>query len=907
MSEAAPTETAGQRAKRRVSIVPHTHWDREWYATFQTFRLSLVDLLDELLPALEADLGYAHFLLDGQMAAVDDYLAVRPAAEDVIRRLVSSGRVAVGPWYTLPDEFCVSGETLVRDLELGLARAARLGGGMEVGYLPDMFGHVAQMPQLLRLFGFDTAVVWRGVPTAIDRTSFWWSAPDGSTVRAEYLWHGYGNGADIPDDANALLKRVSGLLDTLEPMLAGELLFMNGTDHQRPQPWLARVVAEANAISDDVELVVCSLASALASSAATLGGAEALPRWTGELRSGARANLLMGVASNRVDVKQAAARAERALERRAEPLSALWLAPQSWPAALLDAAWLEMARNAAHDSSCACSVDDVCATVLHRYREAAHIGEGLAARALAALADRMQRAGAIVVNPVSRTRGGIVEILVPGEGPITGGQVVEDRPTVIADRTLTAGDAWSWLLGFRSQRIAEDTYVNRAEVDDGNGAIELTLHCEDRLVDNLLVDDIKADVNARLAARPGTSLHLRILQPPSRRLLWRVEDVPGFGWRRWDTTPSAAPAVTVTGDPPRLSNGLVSVTFDTSSATFALDGLTGLGRLVDGGDHGDTYNYSPPDHDLVVDQPASATVTVVETGPLRGRIRMVAIYDWPARIDDEARARMGSTRVTVTTVVELRAGEQAVRVTHDWDNRGRDHRVRAVLPLPALATTSTAECAFAVVERGVHAEGGPTERPLATSFSRRFVRAGGLTVVHDGLLEYELTTQRGTSVPASAGTAGELSLTLLRATGMLSRVEMTNRPLPAGPPVVTDGAQLLGPVRVCYAVCTDPGVDPYGLADDILVPLDVAVAHGGGPEAAEQSHALEVTGAEVSAVRREAGGQLTLRLFNPTPAASSAMIAGRSGWVIDLRGHVVGSFIETVGLGPWQIATLRLA
>jgi alpha-mannosidase len=165
--------------RRKVAVVPHTHWDREWYAPYQTFRLRLVDLLDEFLPALENDLSYARFLLDGQMAVVDDYLEVRPEAESTIRRLAVSGRLDMGPWYALMDEFLVSGETMVRDLQMGMARAAHFGGAMDVGYLPDMFGHVAQMPQLLRLAGIHHAVVWRGVPRAIRRTAFWWEALDG--------------------------------------------------------------------------------------------------------------------------------------------------------------------------------------------------------------------------------------------------------------------------------------------------------------------------------------------------------------------------------------------------------------------------------------------------------------------------------------------------------------------------------------------------------------------------------------------------------------------------------------------------------------------------------------------------------------------------------------------------------
>ncbi len=135
-------------------MVAHTHWDREWYSPFESFRIRLVEVVDGLLDLLDGDPSFEHFLLDGQAAAVDDYLEVRPEATARISRLVESGRLAIGPWYVLMDEFCVSGETIVRNLQLGVARAAALGGAMPVGYLPDMFGHVAQMPQLLRQAGF---------------------------------------------------------------------------------------------------------------------------------------------------------------------------------------------------------------------------------------------------------------------------------------------------------------------------------------------------------------------------------------------------------------------------------------------------------------------------------------------------------------------------------------------------------------------------------------------------------------------------------------------------------------------------------------------------------------------------------------------------------------------------------
>src|SRR6266513_2455228 len=174
MSESSPG--------RVLHVVPHTHWDREWYLPFEEFREKLVETLDLVLELLASDDGWRHFHLDGQTAMVDDYLEVRPEREPEIREHIASGRLSCGPWVTLVDEFLVSGESIWRNLEDGIARAEELGGAMRVGYLPDQFGHIGQMPQILRSFGIDKAVVWPGVPSGIDDAHFEWSSPDGSSV-----------------------------------------------------------------------------------------------------------------------------------------------------------------------------------------------------------------------------------------------------------------------------------------------------------------------------------------------------------------------------------------------------------------------------------------------------------------------------------------------------------------------------------------------------------------------------------------------------------------------------------------------------------------------------------------------------------------------------------------------------
>ncbi len=213
----------------------------------------------------------------------------------------------------------------------------------------------------------------------------------------------------------------------------------------------------------------------------------------------------------------------------------------------------------------------------------------------------------------------------------------------------------------------------------------------------------------------------------------------------------------------------------------------------------------------------------------------------------------------MTTDIEVRADERIVRVTTRFVNPASDHRLRVHLPLPEPAEGSDAECAFAVVHRGLEAEGRADELGLPTFPSRRFVSAGGLTVAHEGLLEYELVDIEG---EPSARRARTMALTLLRSTGMLSRLGMAYRPLPAGPLTPVEGLQLRGrTIEARYALCIGCD-DPYAMVDDAFVPLEVVYAAGGGWRPASGS-ALEVEGAEVSAVRR-AAGMLEVRVFNPT-------------------------------------------
>lgn len=871
---------------RKVAVVPHTHWDREWYEPYQQLRHRLIPMLDELVDDMEADPGFSNFLLDGQMAVVDDYLEIRPEATERLRALAASGRLAMGPWYILMDEFCVSGETMVRNLQLGLCRAAAFGGAMAVGYLPDMFGHVAQMPQILRLAGLEHTVVWRGVPRAITRSAFWWSAPDGSTVRAEYLPVGYSIGQHLPATVDALARRIRAEERELAPYLQADddaILLMNGTDHQRAQAHVPTLVAETDAALDDFDLGLTSLDEYLGHAPT-----EGLPSWTGEMRSGARANLLAGVLSNRTDVKIAAARAERALECVAEPLAALWIPAQEWPARTLDAAWLDMVRNSAHDSICACSSDEVGAAVLFRFSEATTRAANVTRDALHRAAADLAVTGPVAINPSPRTRGGVVELVVGGAEDPPGAQLVEVQDEATTERRGRGADLARLLGTLRKEGWMGDGWGSEMHLEvTGEG---LHLHVvDDRsapAAGNL--DSVVAEAWVQAGSHRTDPLAVTVERKASRRVAVALDGVPGYGWQAWRAAPMTAAPVRAAAT--TLDNGLAHVEVDPATGTFALDGMAGLGRLVDEGDDGDTYTYAPPTADIVVDQPETVVVELVESGPVRGRLRVTRRYSWPTGLVDGR--RVGARSAEVVTDLELRAGEGLVRVETRFDNPVRDHRLRALFPLPERADQSRAECAFATVTRGLEAEGGPDEQATATFPSRRFVSAGGLTVTHEGLLEYEVV-DGGRS----------LALTLLRATGTLSKPSPTTRPNPAGPPHPLEGPQMVGPFTCRYAVARGED-DPYGLADQAWVDLLVVDGSGTGDRPASGC-GLAVRGAEVSSLRRVAGA-VEVRVHNPSDQATVVTIDGRSGTLVDLAGTEGDAWSGSFPLRAWGIATARL-
>lgn len=641
-------------------LISETHWDRAWYLPFEQFRLKLVKLVNNLLEILETDKEFSYFTFDGQTVVLEDYLEVVPEKRALLRTLIQAGRILIGPWYVLPDEYLISGESMIRNLLMGRTVANEFGPVMNVGYIPDPFGHVSQVPQILSQFGIDSAVFARGTGNEVDElgAEFIWEGSDGSEVLAHWLPLSYGNTAGLPDDVDDAVSIIEQVMEDLRPhSRVGLMLLMNGSDHLEPQRHVPEVIRKYNS-KNEKRIVMGTLPMFIGR---LREKREQLKRFRGEFRKSKHQNLLSGVYSARVFLKQANESAQNTLERWVEPLCTVSaISGNSYPGDEIRQAWRYLLKNHPHDDICGCSIDEVHDDMMLRYRWIGEITEALVDQALESLAGTCSKTvpGIMVVNPTPRRRSGIalVDILLSDLRFTRYGEVRLENPllkpktpleaakneihiatvkrwgldmTPIAEREVVIGDEHLTEFEFdfsafallfpafgKFKRHVSTTY--RVRVNSKNQVVEVwgrKFDAEPLTGGHIVVRNEEGTVvpSEILNMEYRTNPRAHIVADPENHVTVAIyaDSVEGLGFKRYDLelTEESVDAPQLPGpvrySDTRLENELVLVSVEENGTITLTDKKSGevyrgLLEFDDTEDVGDSYDYCPAERSITI-------------------------------------------------------------------------------------------------------------------------------------------------------------------------------------------------------------------------------------------------------------------------------------------------------------------
>lgn len=935
----------------KLHVVSHTHWDREWYSPFQQYRQRLVRLTDRLLDLMERNPEFRYFVFDGQAIILEDYFAIRPENRERFKTLVQSGRIEIGPWYVLPDEFLVSAEALIRNLQIGHRVAGEHGGVMKVGYVPDSFGHIAQMPQVLRGCNIDNFVFARGLGDEEERlgTEFLWIAPDGNRVLAIYQLDGYCNGAALGfeglGDHAGDTPRLDMLTDRLHQEIAKiggmakaasdgtkHILINNGCDHEEPQPELPRLLNYANAVLKEVAAEQTTFSRFIAT---LRRSGLSFPNHSGELHGSKRHYILSGVLSSRVYLKQQNDACETLLAHLAEPLATLaWLrAGVNHGAGFLNHAWKVLLHNHPHDSICGCSIDAVHREMLPRFDEARQIGENVVEAALETLAQRVRRPSSaadypnfIVTNSLAASRREVMRTLVI----LPAGRMSKMLAVVDGNnQPLPTEVVRSWPISSRDDyRLPEAL----AKLGQTMGKHPLTFESKRA---QLLQDRATFRLDSRQHDKSWQVAEFEFLTPELAPMSYRTFSVRSLApdqIKPSASTPSEATPAGVQVKGSVVENQYLRAKFypDGSFDLFDKIGKRQYQRchvFEDVEDVGDEYDYSPaPKSQAIWSRGKKGKLRVVHRSTLAAEIEVAMTLPLPAEFVRDSSSKAARSKKLVPCPLTIRfsitATSPYVAVRTTFQNLVRDHRLRVHVPVPIATNNSLAGQQFYVIERPLKKSSGKNwlQPPSPTEPMQQFCavedRKGGLAILTQGLYEYEARRE-------GKGTA--LILTLMRAVGWLSRGDLATRPKHAGPAFPTPEAQCQGTQVFDYAIM------PYNgnwekahlpmWAQRFRVPLLEKICHGavtGSPLPPDFSlFRLEPDSLTVTAVKKcDHRDTVLVRLYN----ASSQRVRGKLFWGLPVthawKVNLLEERLEEVTVfsnarvdldcPAWRIATMEL-
>jgi len=900
-------------SKRRLHYVLSTHWDREWYQSFQDYRFRLVKLLDGVLSGFEGDTLKGPFTADGQAIVLEDYLEVRPERRAQVEQYVKEGKLVVGPWYVLPDEFIVSGEAIVRNLEWGRKVAREFGAEpSDAGFVCDIFGHNSQMPQIFAGFGIKAGFIWRGLNT-IQTRHFRWQGADGTELPCYRFGHGgYCSYAFAMRRALEQTREFDPeqTVEDLEAFIKFEaehtevepILLFDGGDHQEWDQRAYNVLMVRSEQPDEhYEIVHTSLDAYMA---------EMLPQverigtvMEGELREPGleRADidqqwLIPGVLSSRAWIKQANAECQTLLCQWAEPLSAFAHSAlgREYPQGYLNVAWRWLLQNHPHDSICGCSIDAVHEDMKYRFSQCRGIANRLTT-------DAMQKVAASVQGEVTDDA---LRVTVFNPLPYAIEETTELTLQIPRD-----WPAFNEFFGYEPKpafRVYDDEgkELPYQRLGQAMGRAKLRVYY-DRFAQGYQTDDVRVSLPLRVPAMGYTTLTIRKGEPgkPTRH-----PEVPGLATSERSMANEHL-AVSIE------SNGTLTLTDKRSSQTYG-----GLLAFEDVADIGDGWYHGIATNDQAFVSTASrAEVALVHNGPMLTTFRVRTTMGVPAEFHFDSQTRSEKiVDLVMDSLISLRPGAERLEVQTTVYNEADDHRLRVLFPSGAQAETYLADSPFDVVERPIalradnhlYRELEVETRPQQ-SWTAVFDGQRGLAVVSVGQMESAVR-----DLPARP-----IALTLFRGT---RRTVMTN-----GEP----NGQLRGPLSFRYWIVPLEGEPSRSrlcalgqqlavrLRDVQLRPEDIAL-HRQPTTLPPMAGFLSVDGAAVLTSARKVGEALELRLFNPTgkPVYSTITLGHPIGLAqlptraqkVDFEGQPLGRVraIEggsiTLRLRAKQIVTVRL-
>jgi len=854
---------------RTAHYIISTHWDREWYEPLQGFRMRLVSMLDETFQTLDRDPAFKTFTMDGQTIPIFDYLEIRPEKKELIERYVKQGRLKLGPWYVLPDEWLVSGESIIRNIQLGMRLSSEFGApSSKAGFACDLFGHISQLPQLFAQLGIPAALVWRGTYEKEHHGHFNWKSSDGTSLPTYRFGRvGYCSFAfdvrechikDKSFDPEAAVDRlVKFVLIEADRSGLGPILLFDGGDHIEIEPRISQVIARANEklVADKREIRIVHSNLDAYQQELVADRKKIDKTIEGELRETGRDPgsqdeqwLIPGVYSSRIHLKHRNAQCEDELCFWAEPFSAFASALLEYPTGFLRTAWRHLLDNHPHDSICGCSPDQVHQDMIYRFDQSYGISTRLTSNALraitfAASADLQRPEGAMVLGLFNHTAEQLdrpVDFEVP---------LPTNWPKKFQE---FFGFEEKFAFKLRDARAQEVPYQLVSQHRDRAGFSRRRYKFPD--ADNRHVISITAHL--KIPAFGYTTLIVEPHDGPTRYL----------GSMATSHRTIENEHLKVTGN----SNGTIDLTVKKTNQTYSQ-----LLTFEDCADIGDGWYHGVAVNDQIFTSAASnAQVALVADGINKATLRITLTMHVPESFDFKSMTRSAKLApLKIVSDVTLRKGRDDLEITTTVHNTILDHRLRVLCPTNIDSDQTCSDSAFDVVQRKVQlAPDNAIRKELDVETKPHFT----WTAITDGENGFALVTRSIPEIAASDLPDRPLALTLLRS---FRRAVLSNDNI---------GGQIQGAHTFRYDLVPFPGDIPRKRLctqgqrilstmrqvdlthADLTLPADI-VQRPAQKLAAEYSF-LKVDGdVVVSSIQREQD-HLLVRLWNPTDAKVIATI-----------------------------------